>query len=70
MQADDGDFARLLQIADAAFTAAQRAQLRAELNENLKRIWQDPTLEKKAGRGPDGNPYRAVPAAGHGTTLH
>lgn len=25
---------------------------------------------KKAGRGPDGNPHRAVPAAGHGAALH
>ncbi len=47
VQADDGDFARLLQVVDAAFTPAQRTELRAKLNENLERIWQDPTLDEK-----------------------
>jgi hypothetical protein len=41
---DIGDYSLLLQVVDAAFTPAQRTELRSKLNENLTRIWTDQAL--------------------------
>ncbi len=45
---ETGDFSQMLQVVDAAFTPAQRAELRAKLSEDLTRIWTDQALD--AGR--------------------
>jgi hypothetical protein len=41
---DIGDYSLLLQVVDAAFTPAQRTELRSKLNENLTPIWTDQAL--------------------------
>lgn len=47
---DDVDFPTLLQVVDAAFTPAQRADIRAKMHDHLGKIWGDPEIPDEKRR--------------------